>query len=94
MPRVLGQDRHLYTIVEINGYPEVVDVQLVSVLDTRSRATLENQVVYDSLACGLLVELAAQKWCAGRILKHELAWSCHGDNVEDLRPAPHHRKDL
>jgi len=68
VPRVLGQDPRLYTVVEINGYPEVVDVQLVSVLDTRSKTTLENQVVYDSLACGLLAERAAQNWCTGRIL--------------------------
>jgi hypothetical protein len=68
VPRVLGQDRQLYTIVEVNGYPEVVDVQLVSLLDTRSKTTLENQVVYDSLACGLLANVAAQNWCTGRIL--------------------------
>jgi hypothetical protein len=68
VPRVLGQDRQLYTIVEVNGYPEVIDVQLVSLLDTRSKTTLENQVVYDSLACGLLANVAAQNWCTGRIL--------------------------
>jgi hypothetical protein len=68
VPRVLGQDRKLFTAIEVNGYPEVVDVQLVSVLDTQSKTTLENQVVYDSLACGLLAEMVAQKWCTGRIL--------------------------
>jgi hypothetical protein len=68
VPRVLGQDPRLYTIVEINGFPEVVDVQLVSLLDTQTKATLENQVVYDSLACGLLADQAAQTWCTGRIL--------------------------
>ena len=68
VPRVLGQDPRLYTIVEVNGFPAVVDVQLVSLLDTKSKTTLENQVVYDSLACGLLAEQAAQTWCTGRIL--------------------------
>lgn len=68
VPRVLGDDRRLYTIVEIDGYPEVIDVQVVSVLDTGSKPTLKNQVVYDSLACGLLAEEAAQNWCTGRIL--------------------------
>jgi hypothetical protein len=28
VPRTLGQDKGLYTAVEINGYPEVVDVQV------------------------------------------------------------------
>ncbi len=68
VPRVLGQDPRLYTIVEVNGFPEVVDVQLVSLLDTKSKTTLEDQVVYDSLACGLLGDRAAQTWCTGRIL--------------------------
>lgn len=68
LSRVLGADSQLYTIVEINGYPEVNDVQLVSVLDTASKTMLENQVVYDSLACGLLADEAAQNWCTGRIL--------------------------
>ena len=54
--------------MEVNGYPEVVDVQLVSLLDTQSKTTLENQVLYDSLACGLLADQAAQNWCTGRIL--------------------------
>lgn len=66
--RVLGHDSPLYTIVEINGYPAVTDVQVVSVLETDSKTTLENQVVYDSLACGALADEAAQSWCTGRIL--------------------------
>jgi hypothetical protein len=68
VPRVLGQDRGLYTIVEINGNPEVVNVQLLSLLDTQSKTILEDQVRYDSLACGLLADVAAQNWCTGRIL--------------------------
>jgi len=68
VPRVLGRDRALYAVVEVNGYPEVVDVQVVAVLDTHDRATLERQVEYASLACGELAGPAAQKWCIGRIL--------------------------
>lgn len=67
-PRVLGRDKRLYTIVEVNGYPEVVNVQVVTVLDTGNKTTLENQVVFDSLACGVLADETAQKWCTGRIL--------------------------
>lgn len=68
VPRVLGRDSSLYTITQISGYPEVVDVQIVSLLDTSSKKTLENQVYYDSLACGLLAAEPAQAWCTGRIL--------------------------
>lgn len=68
MPRVLGSDKRLYTIVEINGYPEVTDVQVVSVLDAASKTTLENLVIYDSLACGVLADEAAQNWCTSRVL--------------------------
>jgi hypothetical protein len=68
VPRVLGHDNSLYTIVEINGYPSVTDVQVVSLLETESKTTLENQVVYDSLACAALADQAAQSWCTRRIL--------------------------
>jgi len=68
VPRMLGSDGPLYTIVEINGYPAVTDVQVVSVLETASKTTLENQVLYDSLACAALADEAAQNWCTGRIL--------------------------
>lgn len=68
VPRVLGRDKRLFTIVEINGFPQVVDVQIVSVLDTSNKSTLENQVVYDSLACREFANMTAQKWCTSRIL--------------------------
>jgi len=54
--------------VEINGYPEVVDVQVVSILDTSSKTILEGQVAFDSLTCREFSSKAAQKWCTGRIL--------------------------
>jgi hypothetical protein len=68
VPRTLGQDKGLYTAVEINGYPEVVDVQVVSILDTSSKTILEGQVAFDSLTCREFSSKAAQKWCTGRIL--------------------------
>jgi len=68
VPRVLGQDKHLYTAVEINGYPQVIDVQVVSILDTASKTILEDQVTYDSLTCLEFSTKAAQRWCTGRIL--------------------------
>jgi hypothetical protein len=88
MPRVLGGDQRLFTIVEINGYPEVVDVQVVTLLDTRTKTTLENQVVYDSLACGLLADQAAQDWCTGRILNtnsHGLVTATAAENFGPVR---------
>ena len=68
VPRVLGSDNSLYTIVEINGYPSVTDVQVVSVLETTSKTTLQNQVLYDSLTCGAFGGQSAQNWCTSRIL--------------------------
>jgi hypothetical protein len=68
VPRVLGGDQHLYTIVEINGSPDVIDVQIVSILDTSSKSILENQVIYDSLSCRVFADLAAEKWCTSRII--------------------------
>lgn len=68
VPRTLGQDKGLYTAVEINGYPEVVDVQVVSILDSASKNVLEGQVAYDSLTCREFSTKAAQTWCTGRIL--------------------------
>lgn len=69
VPRVLGGDKPLYTIVEVNGSPEVIDVQLASLLDTASKVTLEDQVNYDSHVCGALSnDQSAQAWCEGRVL--------------------------
>jgi hypothetical protein len=68
VPRVLGQDKSLYTAVEINGYPEVIDVQVVSILDTASKTVLQSQVAYLSLTCREFSTEIAQKWCTGRIL--------------------------
>jgi len=68
VPRVLGSDNGLYTIVEINGYPAVTDVQVVSVLETTNKTTLQNQVLYDALACGAFGDQGAQNWCTSRIL--------------------------
>jgi hypothetical protein len=68
VPRVLGQDKSLYTAVEINGYPEVIDVQVVSILDTASKTVLDSQVAYLSLTCREFSTKATQKWCTGRIL--------------------------
>jgi hypothetical protein len=68
VPRVLGGDQHLFTVVEINGDPEVVDVQVVTIIDTSSKAILENQVVYDSLACRVFATVAAENWCTSRVL--------------------------
>jgi hypothetical protein len=66
--RALGKDQRLFTAVEINGSPEVVDVQVVTVLDTASKPILENQVVYDSLTCREFASVQAQKWCTDRVL--------------------------
>lgn len=68
VPRVLGRDKRLFTVVEISGSPQVIDVQVVTVLDTGDKSVLQNQVVYDSLTCRVFGSLAAQKWCLGRIL--------------------------
>jgi tetrahydromethanopterin S-methyltransferase subunit F len=88
VPRVLGRDQRLYTIVEVNGFPEVVDVQVVSVLDTGSKTTLENQVVYDSLVCALFGDRRAQSWCTGRILNtnsHGLVTATASANYAPVR---------
>jgi hypothetical protein len=66
--RVLGGDKRLYTVVEINGYPAVGDLEVDSLLDTTSKTTLEDQIVYDSLVCGEFSNKAGQTWCLGRIL--------------------------
>jgi hypothetical protein len=68
VPRVLGGDKRLFTVVEVNGSPEVIDVQIVTILDTSSKSVLENQVIYDSLVCRVFANVAAEKWCTGRIL--------------------------
>ncbi|MFI5035019.1 MAG: hypothetical protein ACHQFZ_02300 [Acidimicrobiales bacterium] len=68
VPRVLGGDRTLFTVVEINGFPKVLDVQVVTVLDTSTKLTLENQVTYDTLTCRAFAGAAGQRWCTGRIL--------------------------
>jgi hypothetical protein len=68
VPRVLGADKRLFTVVEINGSPEVTDVQVVSILDTTSKTILEDQITYDALTCGQFSTTAAQTWCTGRIL--------------------------
>ena len=68
VPRVLGRDARLYTIVEIDGFPEVVNVEVVLLLYTQSKPILEDQVVYGARSCGLLANPAAQTWCTGRIL--------------------------
>lgn len=68
VPRVLGGDKRLFTVVEINGRPEVIDVQIVTILDTSSKSILENQVVYDSLVCRVFANIAAEKWCTSRVL--------------------------
>lgn len=68
VPRVLGRDERLFTIVEVNGYPEVRSLEVVTVLDVHSKKTLENQVTYDSLVCGELAGQSAQRWCLGRAL--------------------------
>jgi hypothetical protein len=68
VPRVLGADSRLFTAVEINGNPQVVDVQVLSIVDSASKRTLEEQVGYLSLACLEFASKAAQKWCLGRIL--------------------------
>lgn len=68
VPRVLGSDPQLFTAVEINGNPQVVDVQVVSIIDSASKATLEKQVNYLSLACLEFASESAQKWCLSRIL--------------------------
>jgi hypothetical protein len=88
MPRVLGSDNGLYTIVEINGYPAVTDVQVVSVLGTTSKTTLQNQVLYDSLACSALGDQAAQNWCTSRILNttsHRLATATEAADFGSVR---------
>jgi hypothetical protein len=68
VPRVLGGDTRLFTVVEINGYPEVIDVQVVTILDTSSKSILEQQITYDALTCREFSTATAQKWCTGRIL--------------------------
>ena len=68
VPRTLGKDKKLFTVVEISGAPHVVDVQVVTVLDTSSKSILENQVAYDSLTCRDFGTVAAQKFCLSRIL--------------------------
>jgi len=68
VPRVLGGDRHLYTVVELNGFPQVEDVQVVSIIDTANRTILVNQVMYDSLVCRVFSTTVAQNWCTSRIL--------------------------
>ena len=88
IPRVLGSDNRLYTIIEINGYPAVTDVQVVSILETTSKATLENQVLYDSLACSALGDKAAQNWCTSRILNttsHGLATATEAADFGPVR---------
>ncbi|MCU1489114.1 MAG: hypothetical protein JWM85_519, partial [Acidimicrobiaceae bacterium] len=68
VPRVLGGDKTLYTVVEVNGSPQVVDVQVVSLLDTKSEKILENQVIYDALTCDAFGGTSARSWCTKRIL--------------------------
>jgi hypothetical protein len=68
IPRVLGADSRLFIAVEINGSPQVVDVQVVSVVDSASKTTLEEQVGYLSLVCLEFASKAVQKWCVSRIL--------------------------
>jgi hypothetical protein len=68
VPRVLGGDTRLFTVIEINGYPEVIDVQVVTILDTSSKSILEQQITYDALTCREFSTATAQKWCTGRIL--------------------------
>jgi hypothetical protein len=68
VPRALGGDKRLFTIIEINGFPQVVDVQMVTIFDTASKSVLEQQVSYDSLSCRDFATEAAQKWCTGRVL--------------------------
>lgn len=68
VPRVLGSDHRLFTLVEINGYPEVVDVQVLSLLDGTSKQMIESQVVYDTLACAGFGGAPAERWCMGRVL--------------------------
>ncbi|HTW99458.1 MAG TPA: hypothetical protein VMD59_11805 [Acidimicrobiales bacterium] len=68
-PRVLGADRRLSTALVLLGYPEVEEVNVVTLLETARRATLIEQIEYDSLACGLLAGgETAEHWCTGRIL--------------------------
>jgi tetrahydromethanopterin S-methyltransferase subunit F len=88
IPRVLGRDQRLYTLVEVNGFPEVVDVQVVSILDTASKTTLENQVLYDSLVCAFLADRSAQNWCMGRVLNtnsHGLVTATGSANFAPVR---------
>ncbi len=92
VPRVLGHDERLFTVVEINGYPEVVDVQVVTVLDTHRAKTLEKQVMYDSLACGELAGRSAQAWCLGRALNtraHHLVTATTSRSFGPLRITVH-----
>ncbi len=86
--RVLGGDRRLFTIIEVNGYPEVTDVQVVTLLDTSSKKVLEDQVIYDSLACGVLAGTTARDWCTERILNtsaHGLATASKSGHFGPLR---------
>lgn len=86
VPRVLGSDKGLYTVVEVNGYPEVVNVQVATLLSTASKTELENQVAYDSLACGLLADEAAQDWCTGRILNTNRRGLVDASKAKDFGP--------
>lgn len=67
-PRALGEDTHVYALVEITGFPEVVSVEVVLLLDSATKATLEEQVEYGAQSCGLLAAGNAQTWCTARIL--------------------------
>lgn len=84
---MLGGGGRLYAIVEINGYPEVIDMQVVSLLDTGSKTTLEDQVVYDSLACGALADEVAQRWCTGRVLNANAHGLVTATKVANFGPA-------
>lgn len=68
VPRTLGQDKSIYTAVEINGDQEVIDVQVITILDQGSKTILESQVAFDSLVCREFSTKDAQAWCTGRIL--------------------------
>jgi len=85
VPRVLGGDKRLFTVVEINGSTEVVDVQIVSILDTSSKTILENQVIYDSLACRVFANLAAERWCTRRILNTNAAGMVTATRSKDFQ---------
>jgi len=94
VPRTLGQDKGLYTAVEINGYPEVVDVQVVSILDTSSKTILEGQVAFDSLTCREFSSKAAQKWCTGRILNTNANGLVTATNSKTFDGLAYHRSNV